>query len=157
MQVAESLWIRRGGMTTSKNEMRKRQSTDGFTLVEVLIAVGILAVGILAVMQLFPIALTQSRQAAEKTAATQLASSEVNKLRAQDLGPAIVDEWLKTNANHDLNNAEYKAERAGALYQGWQATVERVAGVVPLYRVTFRINMLDGKTTETYVTYVTRP
>ena len=143
-------------MTGHKRESGTRQATAGFTLVEVLIAVGILAIGILAVMQLFPIALTQSRRAAEKTAATQLASSEVNKLQAQDLGPQVVEEWLKTNANHDLNNNLYKVERASALYEGWQSSVERLAGAVPLYRVSFRVNMLDGRT-ETYVTYVTRP
>lgn len=143
-------------MTRHKRSSETRQATGGFTLVEVLIAVGILAIGILAVMQLFPIALTQSRLAAEKTAATQLASSEVNKLQAQDLGPQVVETWLKNNANHDLNAVENVSERATALYQGWQANVERVAGAVPLYRVTFRVNMMDGRT-ETYVTYVTRP
>ncbi|HRT65943.1 MAG TPA: prepilin-type N-terminal cleavage/methylation domain-containing protein, partial [Candidatus Hydrogenedentes bacterium] len=57
----------------------------GFTLLEVLVALAILATGILGAMQLFPASLRQTRAAAERTAAANLANSEMTRLRSLDI------------------------------------------------------------------------
>lgn len=121
----------------------------GFTLLEVLVALAILAVGIIAIMQLFPASLTQSRVAAERTAATTLANSELSRLRAFDISKGF-DAWLTQNTLHPLN----ETERAYALYEGWYTTVHRTAGNPDTYRVTFSVQMMDGRY-ETFVTYIT--
>lgn len=122
----------------------------GFTLLEVLIALAILTIGVMAAMQLFPASLRQSRVAAERTAAANLANTELGRLRAIDVGRDF-STWLQRNAMDTLN----EAERAYALYNGWSTTVQRTQGIGDTYRVTFSVQMLDGRR-ETFVTYVTR-
>ena len=122
---------------------------DGFTLLEVLIALAILGVGIMAVMQLFPTSLRQSRIAAERTVITNLANSELSNLRAIDLNTQFTS-WKERNTFHTLD----EVERIYALYEGWHSVVHRVPGSVDMYRVTFSIERSDGRT-ETFVTYVT--
>ncbi len=122
----------------------------GFTLLEVLIALVILTVGIIAAMQLFPASLRQSRLAAERTAAASLATSEMSRLRALDLGTDFAS-WLDRNTLDTLTTSE----RAYALYNGWSTTVQRTSGLNDTYRVTFSVTMLDGHR-ETFVTYVTK-
>lgn len=128
------------------------KKNSGFTLLEVLIAVGILGIGILAVMQLFPSALKQSRMAAEKSVATGLASSQAAQLRTMDLSPGSMRQWLIANAARTLDSAQ----SSYAMYEGWQSTAERMPGGTNTYRVTFRVNMPNDRT-ETFVTYVTKP
>ena len=122
---------------------------DGFTLLEVLIALAILGIGIIAVMQLFPASLRQSQLAAERTVITGVANSELSRLRAIDLNTKL-DTWKERNTFHTLT----EIERIYALYEGWSSTVTRVPGARDTYRVTFTIERTDGRT-ETFVTYVT--
>lgn len=134
--------------------MRMKENA-GFTLLEVMISLTILAVGIVAVMQLFPISLRQSRVAAERTVVASLAKTELGKVKAGGVGTQL-QEWARSNAFRTLS----EIEQGYALYQGWRTTVQRVpgasAGNVDLYRVTFAVQMLDGRE-ETFVTYVTDP
>jgi len=122
----------------------------GFTLLEVLVALAILTGGIIAAMQLFPHALRQSRAAAERTAAANLANSELSRLRALDIGHDFTS-WLDRNTLGTLA----AADQAYALYNGWSTTVQRTAGGGDTYRITFSVQMLDGRR-ETFVTYATR-
>ncbi|NIA16309.1 MAG: prepilin-type N-terminal cleavage/methylation domain-containing protein [Nitrospiraceae bacterium] len=126
--------------------MRDRR---GFTLLEVLIAVAILGVGIIAVMQLFPASMRQTQVANERTAATAVANSELSRLRALDLASDF-DSWVDRNTVRTLS----ETERIYALYDGWRTTVTRAEGSEDLYRVTFTVQMADGRN-ETFVTYVT--
>jgi len=121
----------------------------GFTLIEVLVALVILAVGILAIMQLFPSALRQTKLAAERTTVANLASTELGRLRAGGVGHEIT-QWAQENALRALTDAE----RAYALYDSWRASVQRIGGDVDLFRVTFRVQLIDGRE-EQFVTYVT--
>lgn len=122
----------------------KSPHNQGFTLLEVLIALTILAVGIIAVMQLFPASLTSAREAVEDTVAAELADSKLGKVRA-----AGADRLMRGLSSIDT------VYSASAVYAGFQSNVQRLrgAGSVGLQRVTFRVDMPDGRQ-ETYVTYV---
>lgn len=63
--------------------MRTRQSRPGFTLTEILMAVGILGIGMTMVASIFPVALDQSRRAQEQTMAALCARSTAATLRAR--------------------------------------------------------------------------
>lgn len=118
---------------------------EGFTLLEVLIALTILAVGIIAVMQLFPASLTSAREAVEDTVAAELADSKLGTVRA-----AGADRLMRGLSSIDT------VYRTNAVYSSFQSNVQRMRGAdgVGLQRVTFRVDMPDGRQ-ETYVTYVT--
>jgi len=119
----------------------------GFTLLEVLIALAILTVGIVAAMQLFPYSLRQSRAAAERTAAAHLADSQISRLRAMDIGQDF-SQWVD-------KNTPFQPGGADDLYNGWSTTVQRTGINTDTYRVTFSVQMLDGRR-ENFVTYITR-
>ena len=123
---------------------------SGFTLLEVLIALAILGTGIIAAMQLFPASLRQSRIAAERTKAANMASSELSRLRALDIGRDF-GAWLDriTAQSQDRINSTY------SLYEGWRTTVQRMPGATETYRVMFTVQLFDGRE-ETFVTYVTK-
>jgi type IV pilus modification protein PilV len=123
---------------------------DGFTLLEVLIALAILTIGIIAAMQLFPASLRQTRAAAERTAAAHLANSEMSRLRALDVNKDFA-RWVDRNTLDTLS----ATQRAYSLYNGWSASVQRVGTDTETFRVTFSVQMLDGRS-EKFVTYITR-
>jgi prepilin-type N-terminal cleavage/methylation domain-containing protein len=64
----------------------------GFTLLETLIALGILSIGVIATVQLLPIALAQVRESTEQSAAAEIADSRVGQLRAVG-GRALAYQW----------------------------------------------------------------
>lgn len=130
-----------------KNKTYSRK--QGFTLLEVLIAVGILGIGIIAVMGLFPNSLRHARAAAERNAATTAASSELGRLRALN-NTSDIRTWI---ANSPIKNVD-AVHDAYALYDAYGATVTRFPGTDELFRVTYRVKMSDGRY-ESYVTYVT--
>ncbi|MCC6144036.1 MAG: prepilin-type N-terminal cleavage/methylation domain-containing protein [Candidatus Hydrogenedentes bacterium] len=133
----------------------RMQRHQGFTLLEVMVALSILALGILAIMQLFPVSLRQSRIAAERTVVASLAKTELSKVKAGGVGNQL-QEWAERNALRTISGVE----QAYTLYDSWRSTVQRVQGsalgTVDLFRVTFAVRMLDGRE-ETFVTYVTEP
>ena len=122
----------------------------GFTLVEVIVALTILSIGIIAIMRLFPTSIQQTRIAAERQQASFLAKTEMGKLRAGGVG-AQLNSWAADNAFRNLATAGGTYE---GLYKSWTSTVKRVSGEVDLYRVTFNVEMFDGRR-ERFVTYVT--
>jgi len=132
----------------------KHTEKNGFTLVEVIVALTILSVGIIAVMKLFPESIRQSQRAAERQQVAFLAKTELGKLRAAGVGK-LVTEWAGANAYNNLASAggTYYGPVAG-LYRGWTSTVSRISSDVDLYRVTFNVEMFDGRR-EQFVTYVT--
>jgi prepilin-type N-terminal cleavage/methylation domain-containing protein len=125
------------------------RSNAGFSLIEVMVALTILAVGIIAIMRLFPAALTQSRQAAERTTVSSFANTELGRVKAGGIGG--LDFWMRDSAQRSLKAAQGAYE----LYESWRYSVQKVGGSVDLFRVTFSVKMLDGRQ-ERYVTYVTR-
>ena len=80
---------------------RRARKDGGFTLLEVLIAITILGVGIVAIMQLFPLSMRQTRVAAERTAAVQVAGSELARLRALSTSDRF-REWVADQTQRSL-------------------------------------------------------
>ncbi len=74
---------------------RTRRSRAGFTLTEILMAVGILGVGLTMVASVFPVAVDQSRRSAESTMAALCARSVSAYMRANR---TQVLKWCRTNA-----------------------------------------------------------
>ncbi|MFP4500035.1 MAG: prepilin-type N-terminal cleavage/methylation domain-containing protein [Candidatus Hydrogenedentota bacterium] len=132
------------------NTQPRRRARAGFTLLEVIVALSILAVGIIAIMQLFPVAVRQQRIAAERTVVASLAKTQLGKVKVTGVGSQL-QSWVRENALRSLD----EAQRAYALYQGWRSSVQRVGGDIDLFRVTFAVEMVDGRE-EKFVVYVTK-
>mgnify|MGYP000864407623 CR=1 FL=1 len=133
-----------------KTTQHHREGRAGFSLLEIVIAMAILGFGVMAVLQLFPRALQQTRQAAEQSTVASLARTELGKMRAAGVGNQLVT-WAAQNAMNQLT----AQQRAYAMYDSWNASVQRVGGDVDLYRVTFSVTLNSGRE-ERFVTYVTR-
>lgn len=103
---------------------RARGREGGFSLVEVVVASGVLAAALLALAQLFAGVITDTRRAREMSDATVLASQKVEQLRALAFGT--------DDAGLPVTDAEYdtaaEPERAGGgtgLAVSPPATVDR--------------------------------
>ena len=118
----------------------------------------ILAIGILAIMKLFPSGLRASRVAQERTIASELADSNLGRMRMTGvsnlLGMARASTLYNLDAAMGLYTEGYQ-DATGAV-DGMATVVSRVAG--PLeenrVRVVFSVDFPDGRR-ENFVTYVT--
>jgi len=124
---------------------RHRTHKQGFTLLEVLVALFILLFGIVAVMQMFPTSLLQARTAAERTVASQAADSVMGQIRQFGAASLLHDQLPLTLLHFD---------RANGIY-GFNTTVQRLNSPsnVSLQRVTFTVVMPNGRQ-QSFVTYV---
>jgi len=85
----------------------------GFTLTEILMAVGILGVGLTMVASVFPVAVDQSRRSRESTMAAMCARSVVAMMKARR---DIVVPWCRTNAKDKTDElSRYIATTSGLL------------------------------------------
>lgn len=155
------------------------RSTDGFTLLEVLVAMFILIVGIIAVMQMLPTSLLQARMAAERSVGAQIARNVLGSIRAADAesittgaleryeitlddpGTTDVVESALLNLDRVQNPDKVIADIPAAVnpshLYGYQTVIQPMPGVdeTHLYKVTFVLDYADGRS-ETYVTYVSK-
>ncbi len=139
----------------------KLRQNEGFSPVEVLIAMGILAVGIMAVVRLFPAGLAFSRQAQEKTIAAELAENNPARMRMSGASNLLgIAQAGSLYGNVAAANA-YDLGAGGRIdtsnvVDGYSAAIRRVngSGDQALVRVTFSVDMADGRR-ENFVTYVT--
>lgn len=129
--------------------MMKRTPTAraGFTLIEVLVALGILIIGIIAVTELIPKSLAVARTAATRTITSQTAHSILGQIRASSAEALFRDQIPKELLNLD---------KAGRIY-GFSTTIDRLNGAAEVYlqRVTFTVTFGNGRQ-EQFTTYVTR-
>jgi prepilin-type N-terminal cleavage/methylation domain-containing protein len=125
--------------------MVKREK-NGFTLIEVLVALFILLLGIGAVMYLFPASLSAARAAAERTRTSQTAHSVISQIRASSAEALYNDRLLPSVLSQQSS--------ASNVY-GFSTSVQRLAGASEVYlqRVTFAVTLANGQT-ETFTTYV---
>jgi len=130
----------------------------GFSLVEVLVSMAVLAVGIVAVTRLFPQGLRATRVAQERTIASELADSNLARMRM-----AGMDNLLGTIRASALYNTSAADTVYGGgsnndgVIDGYTTTVTRAGAGLndKLVRVTFSVEMPDGRL-ENFVTYVTQ-
>jgi type IV pilus modification protein PilV len=141
--------------------IKQLRKNEGFSPIEVLIAMGILAIGIMAVVRLFPAGLAFSRQAQEKTVASELAQNSFARMRMSGasnlLGIAQAGSlYGNVAAANALDlGAEGRVDTSN-IVDGYAAAIRRVngSGEQALVRVTYSVDMADGRR-ENFVTYVT--
>jgi len=119
---------------------QRRIHTQGFTLLEVLVALFILLFGIVAVMQMFPTSLLQARTAAERTVASQAADSVMGQIRQFGAASLLHDQLPLTLLHFD---------RARPVTVSLVNTPSNVS----LQRVTLTVVMPNGRQ-QSFVTYV---
>ncbi|MDZ4859491.1 MAG: prepilin-type N-terminal cleavage/methylation domain-containing protein [Candidatus Hydrogenedentes bacterium] len=139
-------------------QLRKK---EGFSPVEVLIAMAILAIGIIAVVRLFPSGLAFSRIAQERSIAAELAQNNLSRMRMA--GASNLLGVAQAGALYGFNSAASSyglgiggRNDVGNIVGGYASSVRRVngAGEQALVRVTFTVDMPDGRR-ENFVTYLT--
>jgi prepilin-type N-terminal cleavage/methylation domain-containing protein len=135
------------------NLIKNRGRRGGFTLVEVLIALGILGIGILGVTLLFPAAMRESRRAGGETIAAIYADSVVDMLRAHGYSGLEGEasngvNVLRILGRTDLIYQLYDVPQVNVVYQQ-SAASELYATVV------VNVPLRDGRT-ERYLTYIAR-
>ena len=126
---------------------RRLTRGQGFTLIEVLVAMGILLIGIIAIMQLFPESLINARRAAERTITSQTAHSVLGQIRASS-----AEALFRGQIPLDL----IRLDDANAIYN-FSTTVEQLGGASEVYlqRITFTVTFNDGRS-ENFTTFVAR-
>lgn len=134
----------------------KRQ--NGYSLLEVLIALAILMIGIIAVYRLFPMSMRAARLADEKIVASELASSRLGRLRSSGAQGPVLNFYTAAGAvDVDPHYAQLlsAAGDAYALYDGYTTILQRLRGASEVYyqRALFSVQMPDGRD-ETFVTYI---
>ncbi len=127
----------------------KKRFECGFTLLEIVIALAVIAGGLVAVVTLFPSAQRLLTNASADTNVTNLARTELSRVRVGGAFSTGIKTWMKDTAFQMLDTAAEAYE----LYQYYGANVTRVPMGKGLYRVTFTVKLNDGRE-EKFVTYV---
>ncbi|MFO7775560.1 MAG: hypothetical protein R6W89_07150 [Candidatus Hydrogenedentota bacterium] len=146
------------------------KANSGATLLEVLVALGILIIGIIGTVQLFPISLEQLQRSNESTVVSRMAASRLDEVqttsgegltlrRLQD-SPRFRYVPGETAPDPDENGngngaGELQLPQDRQLFESYTTSVQRVPGAPHLHRVTMNVRMHDGRYKQ-YVTYVTR-
>jgi len=136
-----------GHLQTTKNR-------DGFSLVEVIVAMAILGIGILAFMRFFPLGLKNVQVAQERSVASELANDRMGQI--QMAGPRLLEATgVFGNAFNLTNIAQMQTIYGNYVYDGFTTTIQPMTGSdqTGLKRVTFAVELPDGRR-ETYVTYI---
>ena len=136
---------------------KANHSQGGFSLVEVLIAVAILLFGIAAVIRMFPISLTNTQQAAQRTVVAELAETSLNRLRSAG-AEHVWETVARVRGVYEMyliDGTVGQFERAENLYDNYWTRVTPMRGSQDtfLQRITFTVEMPDERK-RTFVTYV---
>ena len=132
----------------------------GATLLEVLVALGILIIGIIGTVQLFPLSLEQLQRSNESTVVSRMVGSRLDELQTTG-GEGLTLRQLKDSSRfrhvpgETENGNDNDAEEGRQLFESYTTSVQRVPGVPNLHRVTMNVRLHDGRYKQ-YVTYVTR-
>ncbi len=125
---------------------RVRHGQQGFTLLEVVIAMAILLIGIVSIVSLFPSSLMQARMANERTVTAELANSVLGQIRASS---------AEALYNSRIPRSLLAIYGVYGLYEGYSTNVRRLNGASDtfLQKVTFTVSFADGRK-ESYTTFV---
>jgi prepilin-type N-terminal cleavage/methylation domain-containing protein len=90
--------------------MNRIRRQSGFTLMEILLAIGILAVGITSVLFLFTMGARSHRRAVDRTRSALLAETVINQLRA-DFAEGLPDYYVEDEGDiqaiHTASHADF--------------------------------------------------
>lgn len=134
-----------------------RQNQAGFSLVEVLIAIAILLFGVVAVIRMFPLSLTNTQQAAQRTVVAELADTSLNRLRMAG-AEHVWETVARLRGIYEMYLVDVTVDqfgRAGSLYDNYWTRVTPMRGAQDtfLQRITFTVELPDDRQ-RTFVTYV---
>jgi len=136
--------------------MKRNTDRQGFSLLEVLVAMVLFAIGIMAVFKLFPLSIRQAQGAAERTVASQLADTKFGALRAQGdktVGRRVFRYGTDFASDFTISSIDQIGDIYG-IYEGYATNIQRAAsGEAGLHRVVFNVKMYDGRY-ERFVTYL---
>lgn len=145
------------------------KANSGVTLLEVLVALGILSIGIIGTVQLFPLSLEQLQRSNESTVVSRMAASRLDEVKTTG-GEGLTLRRLKESSRFSYvpgetappeengngnGNGELQLPQDRQLFESYTTSVQRVPGAPHLHRVTVNVRMHDGRYKQ-YVTYVTR-
>jgi len=134
--------------------------TNGFSLVEVIVAMAILGIGILGFMKFFPLGLRNVQIAQERSVASELANDRMGRI--QQAGPRLLEQTGVFGNTFNMTTLVQAASIydnyvfGNQVYEGFTTSIQPMTGTdqTGLKRVTFSVEMPDGRR-ETYVTYIT--
>ena len=112
--ISKNLFLHQRKLPTLLDqEKMKNQKQEGFTYIEVMIAIVILTIGILAQLSALSLSMLRASESEQRNAARQIASSTVESIfAARDLGSANgISNWDAIN----LNNVD----ASGIFVPGW--------------------------------------
>ena len=129
------------------------RNNEGFSVVEILIAMGILAIGIMAVVKLFPSGLGFARVAQEKSVATETAASNLSRLRMT--GASNLLGISQSTAMYGDVSGRLDGASDNKVVGNYSASVRRIgeSDDQALVRVTFSVDTPGGRR-ENFVTYM---
>ena len=128
---------------------------NGFSLLEVLIALTLVAIGFAAAMKLFPMALRQAQVAQERSVVCELAETKFAQLRAAG-GRNLLHNWQYMAPLFQWSGSDpARLDEASGLYESYSTTIQRLVGAADIYahQVTFVVRMHDGRE-ERFVTII---
>jgi len=139
--------------------MKRYRKRDGFTLVEVLIALAILGIGIVGVTVLFPAALHDIQRASGATVSAILAESVIDDIRARGY-TGIAAELASHPFRSTITDTIGGLQQADAVYHLYSGAtvwaVDRWVVAEDLYAtIQVEVPLPDGRV-ERYVTYIAR-
>jgi prepilin-type N-terminal cleavage/methylation domain-containing protein len=126
----------------------KREGEAGFTLIETLVAIVVLVFGLIAVTNLLLVGATNNTVANHGTAATTVATQQMEVLKAQPFRDLAVGGDLATDTTGFFQNVS--VEGVGVINVRWQITAPepqlrfiavQAEGVGPMVRTRSRINL----------------
>lgn len=113
-----------------KSSILNRKSQDGFTLIEIGIAIFILAIGLISMLTIFPIGVDAIKKVTQYSNAAVLTESAVSYLKANDVVGFVgtntgSNTYPDTNPNQDNKFQDSSGNTIFAQYS-WQATVQNL-------------------------------
>ena len=115
-----------------KSKIVNLKSQDGFTLIEIGIAIFILAVGLISMLALFPVGVDSIKKVTQYSNAAVLSESAISKLIEKDIVSIVGTRTAGTYTYPDLDDAdinkqfEDSSENIISAQYSWQAVTENV-------------------------------